>query len=79
MPTIVATKDYPYGTRKLKVGDRFEATERDAELLVKVGMAKTEAPAAAESGPAEPVATDVTSEAPKPKRRYRRKDLQAEE
>jgi hypothetical protein len=78
MPTIVATKAYPYGTRKLKVGDRFEATERDADLLVKVGMAKP-----VEAKPTKvatvTVAADVTSEPVKPKRRYRRKDLQAEE
>lgn len=58
MVSLIATKDYPYGTRKLKAGDVFEASERDAELLTKVGMAK---------------AADT------PRRRYRRKDLQAEE
>jgi hypothetical protein len=75
MPTIVATKDYPYGTRKLKVGDRFEATERDADLLVKVGMAtpvKTRVKTAA-------IQAEGSTETEKPKRQYRRRDLQAEE
>lgn len=78
MPTIVATKDYPYGTRKLKVGDRFEATDRDADLLVKIGMAKPVTVTTRAMSPAAPTG-DVTSESPRPKRRYRRRDLQAEE
>lgn len=78
MPTIVATKDYPYGTRKLKVGDRFEATERDADLLVKIGMATPVTVTTRAMSPDTPT-VDVTPESPRPKRRYRRRDLQAEE
>jgi hypothetical protein len=77
MPTIVATKDYPYGTRKLKVGDRFEATERDAALLVKVGMANPVD--VTPVGPQVDPPADIATETVRPKRRYRRKDLQAEE
>lgn len=76
MPTIVATKDYPYGTRRLKVGDRFEATERDADLLVKVGMAKP-VKAKPATAKADAVQTDVTED--KPKRQYKRRDMQPEE
>jgi hypothetical protein len=76
MPTIVATKDYPYGTRKLKVGDRFEATERDADLLVKVGMAK---PVKAKPATAKPDAVKIDVAEDKPKRQYKRRDMQPEE
>jgi hypothetical protein len=75
MPTIVATKDYPYGTRKLKVGDRFEATERDADLLVRVGMA-TPVKARIKTSALQ---AEGSADAEKPKRQYKRRDLQAEE
>ena len=56
-----------YGKRRLKPGDEFEASDKHGELLVKIGAAS-----------AMVVPTDTREEEP-PKRRYRRRDLQAEE
>ncbi len=62
---LIATKPYRYGPHSLKTGDRFEATEKDATMLVRVQMAT--------------LATESEPDVSQPKRRYRRKDLQAVE
>jgi hypothetical protein len=37
---VTATKDFRYGTRRLKAGDEFDARESDARLLVAIGKAQ---------------------------------------
>lgn len=59
---IKATQAYPYADKSLSAGDVFDASDRDAALLKKVGLA-----------------VDADPDAAKPKRQYRRRDLQAEE
>lgn len=63
---IVAIKAFRYAGAWREVGDRFEASERDGRVLCAIGKAE----AAAKALP------EVTE--PKPKRTYRRRDMQAE-
>lgn len=39
MPTLTATKALRYAGQSLEVGDKFEASDRDARLLKAVGRA----------------------------------------
>lgn len=83
---LIATMAYPYDGRSLRTGDRFEASEPDAELLKLIGKAR-EAPLRPTPSPriqtrtlsAESESdTDESPDAPKPKRQYRRRDLTPE-
>ena len=60
-----------YGKRRLRVGDAFEASSRDARVLVLIGKAKYAEPEIEESAPV--IEPEMTS-----RRRYRRRDLQAQ-
>jgi hypothetical protein len=40
MTKLIAERTHNYGTRRLRVGDEYEATEPDASLLVAVLMAR---------------------------------------
>lgn len=40
MPKLVATKGLRYATRRMMAGDEFEASNRDARLLVAIGKAR---------------------------------------
>lgn len=82
---LIATASYPYAGRSLSTGDAFEASERDAQTLKLIGRA-VDAPS--EGPPVHAIQTrDLTPKdppsgthpEPTPKRRYRRRDLQAEE
>ncbi len=65
MEQLTALKPFPYARKSLKPGDDFEASSKDARILIVIGKARrrVEAPA--------PVIA-------KAKRTYKRKDLTAE-
>jgi hypothetical protein len=88
MPQLISLIDkLPYGKKNYTKGESFEASDRHADLLVKVGKARL---STAESHknlnlPKEaktirkPVVEAVEDESPKPKRAYHRRDMTAEE
>ena len=61
MPQLIAKAAFPYAGRSLQPGDRFEATEKDANLLKMVKRAED-----ADASPDEPR-----------RRRYQRRDMVA--
>ena len=77
---LVATESQKYGTRQLRPGDAFEASEPDAEDIMALGIGRQEAKPLsvkqASKRPAKPV---------KPKRKYvksglyKRRDMRAED
>lgn len=72
---MIATSAYRYADRSLTVGDRFDASVKDADLLRRAGLA-TDAPTRRyETSAMEPV---TSTDEPKAKRHYRRRDLEAE-
>lgn len=78
---LTATQSFPYDGRQLRAGDEFEASARDAEVLMRAGRAEA---SAASSKPAETEAEAAPAEEEaallaKPRRRYKRRDLMAEE
>lgn len=40
MPSLIATRDFSYATRRLKAGDSFEVSDRDARILVAIKRAR---------------------------------------
>jgi hypothetical protein len=40
MPKLTATKSFGYATRRLRAGDEFVTSNRDARLLIAIGKAK---------------------------------------
>lgn len=40
MPKLTATKTFGYATRRLRAGDEFVTSNRDARLLIAIGKAK---------------------------------------
>jgi hypothetical protein len=66
---LIATKSLAYASKRYEVGEKFEANNRDARILVAIGKAKL-APA-----DAAPVEDDETKPA---KRTYKRRDMKAE-
>lgn len=85
---LIATQSYPYAGRSLQCGDCFEASDRDAHILKTVGRAKDAppdpTPAPKDNKLTSKVLTAEDDSAEKPaaparRRRYRRRDLQAEE
>jgi len=42
---LIAKKSFPYGSRRLRAGDSFEASNRDGRLLVLIGRADIPKPA----------------------------------
>lgn len=77
MPRLIATKPLRYDRRDLNAGDAFEASEVDARILCAVGRAAAKPEPEPDHSPAECDEID-TAGAP-PRRRYRRRDLRAEE
>lgn len=76
---LEALATYPYAGKSLKVGDTFEASEKDAELLKKVGRAKDAKRriiTTREMAPEQPATPEELPE--KPRRAYRRRDMIAE-
>jgi hypothetical protein len=73
---LIAKKIPYYGMppRRLKPGDEFEASEAHGRLLVMVGAASAMTVPGGATGDEE-----QEQETPKPKRRYKRRDMQAEE
>jgi hypothetical protein len=61
--TVISNRKMTYGTRRLKAGDEFTTSARDADILVRLGKASEVPPALAQSNfkvpttpPAPPVA-----------------------
>jgi hypothetical protein len=89
MVKIIATQNLPYGHRRYAAGEEFDASEKDAKLLVKIGRAShvhhtrhLEAPEPQIVEPPPPVAEITPKEAapeaqPDPQT-YRRRDMVAE-
>lgn len=76
MQTLIAQRSLYYGTppKRMKAGDSFDAEDKHARLLILARAAR----------PAEEAAEEVepsvdTAETSKPKRRYKRRDLQPED
>lgn len=67
---LVAKTDLRYAGRDLKAGEVFEATEKDAFVLTKVGKAEEE------HGDAAELAADRTG---RRGNRYRRSDMRSED
>lgn len=90
MPTMTTLKPHRYASRSLVPGDEFEASGRDARILAALGRARLVEPPSAPAGeptqPADaeqrsedaPPAEPPADEAPKPKRKYKRRDMTAE-
>jgi hypothetical protein len=75
---LIAKKSYPYGGRRLAVGETFLASPKDAELLKVTGLAVDAPPSRlvrSRDLVPEPDAPISASDSPKPKRQYRRRDL----
>lgn len=68
---LIAQKTMRYATRRLTVGDEFEASDKDGRLLMLARAAR------ACGAMDEEDATEL--EEPVKKRRYKRRDLQAED
>lgn len=73
MQNMIALMSFPYGGRELRVGDRFEALEKDAFILRGTGRARDAqnyktAALKAEDSATPPIRT---------KRKYKRRDMQA--
>ncbi len=72
MPQLVAEAPFTYATKQLKAGDRFEASEKHANILKLAKKARDAAPDAA---------PDVaTADEPAARRSggYRRRDMRAQ-
>lgn len=82
MITLTAVKPLTYGSRRIRPGESFAATDSHARLLVALGRAVRQmpAPVAARALEAAPAADDepAAEAAPKTRRRYRRRDMTAE-
>jgi hypothetical protein len=71
---LIAKAAYSYASRRLRAGDEFEASEKDADILLAIGRAERYVePKVAKCGT---MATEKT--APRVKRAYKRRDMRAE-
>lgn len=73
MPQLIAKTALPYAHKRMEAGDTFEASERDARVLIAIGkaaLAPEEAPAVVEEAPA--VEADT-----KARGTYKTRDLKA--
>lgn len=64
---LIATKPMRYGARSLKADEAFEASARDARILLAIGSARAAEEAAAPK-----------AESDDDKRRYKRRDMRPE-
>jgi len=69
---LIAKVEFPYAGVSLRVGERFDAPDDHARLLIAIGRAEDAAPTESE--------TDARPLQPSPpkKRNYKRRDMQAE-
>jgi hypothetical protein len=77
---LQATVAFPYAGRSLAAGENFTATQKDADLLKKIGRAvdaPQQRPRLIRPRDLEPEES-ATIDTPKPKRQYRRRDLEPE-
>lgn len=70
MMRLIATQRFPYDNKALKVGDPFDASDKDAQMLI--GFGKARAGNAAENS------SEQNTQSPRKKRQYRRRDMEAE-
>jgi hypothetical protein len=78
---LVATKSFPYANRRMLPNDEFEASERDAKILVLLGNARyhVDVESVMQQVKVEAIDADEADEPPRKKRRYRRRDMKAED
>jgi len=78
---MIARKRTTYANRDLRPGDTFEASSKDAAILIAIGAAKEVEPPA-ESDPVSLPSVDMLppedSLRPQRRRQYRRRDMAAE-
>jgi hypothetical protein len=76
---VIVLKNHSYGGAKYKVGEAYEAQDKYAKVLI---LAKVVKPMSEEdfvTRAIDTIATALTdADEPRPKRRYRRRDLEAE-
>jgi len=81
MPKMIAKAGFEYDRRRLKKGEAFVASSRDARVLALGGraqLAEEPAPPASTGGlEVSGVIVDDPELQAKPQRRYRRRDMQA--
>ena len=87
MPMLKATRTVRYGRIEYKAGETFEASDKDARVLIAIkkavfGPASMPGPAIVDRQPA-PAAPKAEEPAPvpfeRPRRQYRRRDMRAED
>ena len=81
MTEVIALRPLTYGTRRLRAGDRFDASQPYARLMAALGHVKIAEHCVAVSV-AEALPVEQAEEDPKPKRRkrtYKRRDMRAED
>ena len=87
MPTLITRKPFAYANRRMKTGEEFEASNKDAKLLVAIGRAKWKPdpvvqlqslPAPTEERAEDPK-IETKAEEPRVKRAYNRRDMKAGE
>jgi hypothetical protein len=90
MVKIVATQNLPYGKNRIAAGEEFDASEKDARLLIKIGRAAHVRPlhnpaptldamdAPAPAAPAGPQTKEAAQDAPAHPQTYQRRDMVAE-
>ena len=79
---LIALQEFPYADRSLKVGDAFEASDSDANVLKTIGKAKDDD--GREAGELPIAAPKAANESPRPARtprspRHHRSDMRAED
>lgn len=74
---LIAKAAYAYAGQPLVVGDLFDASERDAQILKVTGKAD-DAPRLRKTSRKDLTADTETDSADRPKRQYRRRDLVSE-
>jgi len=74
--TLIASRPLRYNARALMAGEEFQASDRDARLLIALGQASPKVPPPVQ---AKPVVSPTADPAPldRPKRQYRRRDVAA--
>lgn len=76
---LIALRGFPFGRLNLRTGQVFEASGRDARLLIAVNRARRYDEAVAPVAPDEAEAmADDPIVAAGPKRKYKRRDMSAE-
>ena len=66
MTSLVAAKEFTYATRRLQAGDTFDASARDARVLIAIKKASLPAPASEPAVPEQASKPEVKAPDPAP-------------